>query len=75
MPDSVLERETLTNDWAALIPAERVGVRRPYGLAETGSVDLVAGGGDAVWVWLDHGQGRVLAHKDEGAEIWRLTRG
>ena len=73
MPDSVLERETLTNDWATLCPPERVGIRRPYGSAETGSVDLVAAGGEAVWVRLDHGQGRVLAHKDEGTELWRLN--
>lgn len=69
MPDSVLERETLTNDWATLSPADRVGIRRPYGSAETGSVDLVAAGGEAVWVR----HGRVLAHKDEGTELWRLN--
>lgn len=62
------------SDWTVLRQSESVAVRNPDGSTATGSVDVVGSEGDIAWIWLDHGGGRILLHKDEGSKFYSLTR-
>jgi hypothetical protein len=59
-------------DWAAIRQTEHIAVQNPDGSTVSGSVDMVGSGGDTAWIWLDHGGGRILLHKDEGVKIYKL---
>lgn len=61
------------SDWTVLRQSETVAVRNPDGSMAKVSVDVVGSEGDIAWVWLDHGGGRILLHKDEGSKFYSLT--
>lgn len=64
--------EVLTeSDWHSLVPADRVAVQRQGEALERGTVDQVAAGATAFWVWLDHGKGRILVYPGDSAGVWR----
>lgn len=64
-PESVL-------NWAELTPGEQITISGT-GIGENaGEVDIVAEDGSILWVHLEAGGGRIMIHKSDKHEIWRL---
>ena len=63
----------LMRTWRYLSPGDRVEVLNGDIFIGSGRVDEVTTDGANIWIHLDSGFGRVLIHKDDGVDIWRIN--
>lgn len=57
--------------WTDLNAAEHVQVYRNGRLKASGNVDTVTAGGDIVWLFQDHGLGRILFQANDNVDVFR----
>lgn len=63
----------LVRRWRYLGPGDRVEVRSGDIFIGSGRVDEITADGANIWIYLDSGFGRVLIHKDDGVDLWRIA--
>lgn len=56
--------------WTELKAADHVRVYRNGLLQASGKVDTVTAAGDTVWLYQDHGLGRILFHADDNVDLF-----
>lgn len=56
--------------WAELKAADHVRVYWHGMLQASGNVDTVTAAGDTVWLFQDHGLGRILIHADDNVDLF-----
>lgn len=56
--------------WAQLKAADHIQVYRNGQLKASGNVDTVTAGGDTIWLFQDHGLGRILFHADDNVDVF-----
>lgn len=59
--------------WARLSGSDHVEVYRHGQALAIGRVDELAPDGDVLWIFQDHGMGRVLFHRSDGVDIFKRT--
>lgn len=62
----------LIRQWTYLWRRELVELRRGNTVMDTGAVDESTADGSTIWIHLTGGRGRVLIHRDDGIDIWRI---
>lgn len=62
----------LIRNWTSLWPRESIELSRQGTVLGTGRFDEATVDGNAIWVHLNNGLGRVLIHQHEGIDIWRV---
>lgn len=58
-----------------LVPGERLEFQIPGNITGTGTVDAVMPDGSVVWLWLDHGLGRIMILAGECYFLRRFENG
>lgn len=62
----------LIKQWKYLWRQEYVEISGDQGVIGTGWIDEVTADGSTIWVHLSHGHGRVMLHRDDKVDIWRI---
>lgn len=62
----------LIRNWDSLWTREFIELRRGLNIVGTGWVDSFTPDASIVWIQLDNGLGRILLHRDDGIDIWRV---
>jgi hypothetical protein len=62
----------LMRQWKYLWREEFVELRRGGRITATGWVDELTEDGAIIWICLKDGMGRVMIHRDDGLDIWRV---
>jgi hypothetical protein len=62
----------LMKQWKYLWRRELVELRRGSSVLATGYVDEATADGSTIWIHLSQGQGRMLIHRGDGIDIWRI---
>ncbi|WP_087874179.1 hypothetical protein [Arthrobacter globiformis] len=60
-------------NWCNLLRTEEVMIYRQDRTVTIGRVDMVALDGSVFWIMEDHGNCRTMIHRNDGAEVYRLT--
>ena len=58
--------------WKYLWLEEFVELRRAGRVTATGWVDDLTADGTIIWIYLKEGRGRVMIHRNDGFDIWRI---
>lgn len=58
--------------WTYLWRQEFVELRRGGRMKGAGWVDELTPDGTVIWIWLTGGKGRMMIHRDDGLDIWRV---
>ena len=60
-------------NWCNLLRTEEVLIYRQNQTVTTGRVDMVALDGSVFWIMEDDGNHRTMIHRNDGAEVYRVT--
>ncbi|PTT64166.1 hypothetical protein [Arthrobacter sp. HMWF013] len=66
------DRPLLIRQWKHLWREEFVELGQGSQIRDAGWIDDITGDGNIVWVNLIGGKGRMLIHKHDGINIWRV---
>ena len=61
------------DQWIHLNSGDRVLIQRAGEYLNTGHIDDINEDATVIWVWLDHGRGRILVHEGDKAVIRKLS--
>jgi hypothetical protein len=62
----------LVTQWKYLWREEFVELRRGGRITDTGWVDELTPDGTIIWICLTGGMGRVMIHRNDGLDVWRV---
>lgn len=60
-------------EWGRLSPSDTVEVYRQGQALAAGQVDTLTPDGRVLWIFREHGQGRVMFLKSDGVDIFQRT--